>query len=74
MPVSKARKRWRLLKTLILAIVATVVLAWSAVESWGVDPEELWGFFISCLILLGVTALLGICGAGILVLLKRRKR
>lgn len=71
--VSKAKRRWRLAKTLILAVVAVGALAWSAVASWDVDPQELLQFFLFCLLLLLLTAGLGVAGAAILTWLRKRR-
>ena len=69
--ITKAKRRWRIAKTVILAIAAAGALSWSAIESWGVDPQELWDFFLLCLLLLGVTAVLGVVGAVLLVALRK---
>ena len=71
--VSKLKRRWRLAKTLILAVVATVVLVGSAIKTWDADPQEQWEFFLLCLILLAATALLGAVMAAIIVLLRRMR-
>ena len=71
MAISKTKRRWRIAKTVILAVAAAGALSWSAIESWGVAPEELWNFILMCLVLLVVTAVLGALGAGLLVLMKK---
>jgi len=35
----------RYLRTIILAVAATVTFVWSAIDMFGVDPQELWQFF-----------------------------
>ncbi|MEM8498833.1 MAG: hypothetical protein AAF542_12475 [Pseudomonadota bacterium] len=68
--VSKARRRWRLAKTLILAVVATVVLVGSAIKTWGADPEEQFQFFLLCLLMIAATAVLGALLAGLLIFIR----
>lgn len=72
--VSKARRRWRLAKTLILAIVATVVLVGSAIKTWGADPEEQLEFFLLCVLMIVATAVLGALLAGMLVFIRRLRK
>lgn len=71
--ISKAKRRFRLVKTVVLAFSSVGVLAWAAVRFWDVDPQELEQFFLLCLLLLGITIVLGIAGAAVMILLKKRR-
>ncbi len=71
--VSRNKRRWRLAKTFILAVAATAVLVWSAINTWDVDPQEMLEFFLLCIVLLLVLAIPGALGAMLIAFVRRRR-
>jgi phosphoribosylaminoimidazole (AIR) synthetase len=59
------------LRTIILAVAATATFVWSAIDMFGVDPQEMWQFFkLSGIGLVFIIAL----AAGLATLLKLLRR
>ena len=51
----------RYLRTIILAVAATATFVWSAIDMFGVDPNEMWQFFkLSAMGLLFIVAVAAI--------------
>ncbi len=61
----------RYLRTIILAIAATATFVWSAIDMFGVDPNEMWQFFkLSAMGLLFIVAVAAVL-ATVMKLLRR---
>ncbi len=61
----------RYLRTIILAVAATATFVWSAIDMFGVDPDEMWQFFkLSAMGLLFIVAVAAVL-ATVMKLLRR---
>lgn len=58
------KKKYRNLKTSLLALAACGAFIYSAIYTWGVPKEEIWEMFLMSLLMIGSIALI----AGVFVL------
>jgi hypothetical protein len=72
---SKATKRrWRYVKTIILAIFATGTLVWGAIVKFDVDPAEIKEFMLLSAGLVGLLIVMGLLAACVVVALKKLRQ
>ena len=64
----------RLIRTVVLGIIATAAAFYWVGQQWGLDPKVMIEYGTTTLLFVGVLAGLGVVGAGILLLLKRAIR
>ncbi len=68
---SKLPRRWRNIKTIVLALAATACLVWSAIHTFDVDSREILGYLWMSLASLLVLIVLSLFGAGVMIMLRK---
>ncbi len=68
---SKLPRRWRNVKTMVLALAATGCLVWSAIYTFDVDASEILGYLWMSLALLLVLIVLSLLGAGLMIVARK---
>ena len=64
----------RLIRTVVLGMLATAAAFYWIGQQWGLDPEVMLEYVVTTLLFVGVLAVAGLLGAGVLLLLKRVTR
>lgn len=64
----------RLIRTVVLGIIATAAAFYWIGQQWGLDPDVMIEYVTTTLLFVGVLAGLGFLGAGSLLLVKRAIR
>ncbi len=67
----KLPRRWRNIKTIVLALVATGCLLWSAIYTFDVAASEILGYLWMSLALLLVLIVLSLLGAGVMIVARK---
>lgn len=69
--IVRSNTGWRLTRTIVLgAIVVFLAILWLA-DQFGLDRQELLGYALTSLMLVGGLVILGLAGAALMRLLKR---
>lgn len=68
---TKLPRRWRNIKTIVLALAATGCLVWSAIVTFDVHYSEILGYLWMSLALLLVLVVLSLFGAGVMILARK---
>lgn len=63
-----------LARTILLGCIAAALGIWWLGRAYDVDNDELLGYLFSSVVFVAVTAILGIAGAVVLSLLRRRRK
>jgi hypothetical protein len=71
---NKRSPQSRLGRTIVLgAVTVTLAIVWLA-DTWGVERDELWGYFLTSLLFVAVFVGVGMTAGGLVWLLKKYLR